>query len=673
MADQSQKLAIIVTAQDLASGKLSKVRSELASMGTSGKIASVGIGAGMLAVNKGEQALGNFKNRLTSLAAPLAMIGVTGGLFSLGGALEQGVSKASALALATEKVTSATGLGTHAASQAVAVFGNFGVSADTTATTLGRLEKNAFTAANTAKLAAKFQTEYGLSLVDGNGKVKDASALPGTLSDYYNSNTNIAQRDAAMSKLLGKSWIDLVPILQQGSKGYADAAAQADKMGTTLKDSQDPATAQKFIAAERLAGQAVSGLETQLGLLVMPDITSGLTAFSSWVANHEDDIKSFFESGLRTAEQLGGFITGTVVPAISSVAGAASKVWGMIPGPMQDLLVKGFVADRTMKFFFGMSPIHAVVSLAEGAIQKGLSGLVSGLFTRGSSPANPMFVQGTGIGGGGGGPGNVANDVTTAAEDAGGGALAVGNTGAMLTGGAVLAGAALSVGAVAAVGAVAIDQYSKLSNQGDALAAQASEFVKTATLPELLRGQAAVETGVKQLIDQGAYNPLTGAGESGLSKAGQIIAAAIDARTSHFGGSGGMVGQDQYAPKTSTMAQSKQLAADMRQGFMPTLSQINAELKTNRQIVQGQAAANARARSDEHKDLASMGSTTMKSAFLIVAAIQAMQAALAGRFILNSPSLTQVPVRDVNTSSRTRASLGPDRRIGGSNSTPVRS
>ena len=53
MADTTQRLAIIVTAQDLASGKLGKVRSDLASMGTSGKIASVGIGGPWMIRSRG--------------------------------------------------------------------------------------------------------------------------------------------------------------------------------------------------------------------------------------------------------------------------------------------------------------------------------------------------------------------------------------------------------------------------------------------------------------------------------------------------------------------------------------------------------------------------------------------------------------------------------------------
>lgn len=48
-----------------------------------------------------------------------------------------------------------------------------------------------------------------------------------------------------------------------------------------------------------------------------------------------------------------------------------------------------------------------LTNVAQGLLTGGLKTLFGGLFSRGSSPANPMFVQGTGIGGGGAGPGGV--------------------------------------------------------------------------------------------------------------------------------------------------------------------------------------------------------------------------------------------------------------------------
>jgi len=404
MGDRSERLAIIITAQDLASGKLGKVRGELAAMGTSGKIASVGIGAGMLAVNKGEQALGNFKNRLTSLAAPLAMIGLTGGLFSLGGALTAGIHKAADFGESVDKAMAITGLGVEKASALASALAYVGVDADATVKMLGMAEKNLGALTLTTKKATDFQKTYGLSLTDSNGKAVDANELLLRSADYFN-NKQIpaATKAAALAKVYGRAWTSNIEVFELGRKKLADAEQTAKDLGLTMtKD--NVGSFEKFRDSSREASTAVSGLELQLGLLVMPDIADAMKSFAEYVRTHQADIHKFFADGLSTAKAFGGFITGTVIPAISSIAGAVSGIWGSIPGPMKDLLVKGFVADRTMKFFFGMSPIHAVVSLAEGAIAKGFGSIVGGIFTRGGSPATPMFVADVsgGLGGKGG-------------------------------------------------------------------------------------------------------------------------------------------------------------------------------------------------------------------------------------------------------------------------------
>jgi hypothetical protein len=665
-----QRLAIIVTAQDLVSGKLGKVRSELAAMGTSGKIASVGIGGAMLAVNKGEQALGNLKNRLTSLAAPLAMIGLTGGLFTLGGALEQGITKADDMALAVEKFSGVTGLSAHTSSQLIAVMEKFGVDTAKVTTiagfaekTLGKLNDTAgkttkstallsletrklqiaadggkTTAINkaiaeqkatdalkagavaTSKLTA-LDTQYGLHLVDSKGKVVDFATELNQVADMWVNKAIPADEKATVAaQLLGKGYMALVPMLALGSKGIADAAAEADKMGLTLKSAQDVTNVHAFIAAQRDAKDAISGLEVQLGLLVMPDLTKGLTAFTEYVSGHQDDIKHMFSEGLQTGEALVSFVTGTVVPAISSIAGAASGIWNSIPGPMKDLLVKGFVADRTMKFFFGMSPIHAVVSLAEGAVQKGLGSLVSGIFTKGS-PANPMFVKDVTGGLGGGKPGGgLPGGAVTAAEDAGGAAV-IGNGGAMLSGGAAVAiGGALSIGAVAAVAGVAIDQYSKISTQGSDLAAQAAKWAPTASMADLLNGQAAVLQGMKDLASQSGYNPLAAAGTGGLNDTLKVIKDAIAAYGKGAGApldtnrKGELIAQDigtghlsaqigaalQHPLKANAVDLGHEITSAFQQSMYPNLRSMTSAMERLRQLqakylAQGDAASKAAA------------------------------------------------------------------------------
>src|SRR4051794_17771990 len=92
MADRTQRLAIVVTAQDLAAGKLAKVRSELAGMGTSAKVASVGFGGTLAVARKGEQAFGVLRGRIAGVAGAVGPLVGVGGLLGLTSLLGSSIS-----------------------------------------------------------------------------------------------------------------------------------------------------------------------------------------------------------------------------------------------------------------------------------------------------------------------------------------------------------------------------------------------------------------------------------------------------------------------------------------------------------------------------------------------------------------------------------------------------
>lgn len=461
MADRTQRLAIVVTAQDLAAGKLKNVRSELAQMGTAGKLASVGLGGVMLVGNKAGQALGNLKNRLTSLAGPLGLIGLSAGALTLTGAFEKGISKATEWGLAIEKLTGLTNNSAEQLSGLLGITEKYGISneritqiAGFTEKALGKLEmttvkgakatksaalqhlelvkaqrqaagestkvinkliseqkgRDAVTAAQAGQAAGQTKLtalakQYGIVLTNSKGQALDFQSVLLNVADAYSRAKTAADKAkmAALSAaLFGRGYADLIPILKLGRKGILDAEQAAKDLGLTLT-TQNVADLAKYREAMREASDATSGLELQAGLLVMPDLTTAFKSYVEFMRTHQADAKAFFTGVLHTAEGVVSFVTGTVVPTISGLASVATGFWNSIPGPLRDFMVKGIVADRTIKFLFGMSPIHLVASLAEGAIAKSLGGAAGGFFGKGTL-GNPMIVKDIG-GGLGGAPG----------------------------------------------------------------------------------------------------------------------------------------------------------------------------------------------------------------------------------------------------------------------------
>lgn len=650
MADRSERLAIIVTAQDLASGKLGKVRSELAHMGTAGQLASLGLGSAMGAVNKGEQALGHLRNRLTSLAGPLGFGALIAGGLGVSGALTQGIEKVDAMGLAIEKLTTITSLNVHQASQLLAVGEKYGISNEQIVKSAGMAEKIlgklaeahvkgaaaaksatlqnlelektqiqsvggktthinlliseqkardqlsasvANAADGTTKLAAIDQ-KYGLHLIDNKGKVVDYTTELNQLADMYlNKAIPAATKDYVASQLLGKSYLAMIPLLKLGSKGMAEAAAEADKMGLTLKTAQDVTNVHDFIAAQRQAKDALAGLEIQLGLLIMPDLTASLKTFTSFMADHQADVKAFFSDALHTAEGFASFVSGTVVPTFQAMATTAGAFWNSIPGPLRDFMVKGFVADRTIKFLFGMSPIHLVASLAEGAIGKGLGGALGGIFQRGSTPANPMFVA----------------DVTGGKGPLG--ALPGAASGLGLAGAAVVTTAGLVLAAVVAGGLYALYGSKGEPGRGRSYGLFGAtpgrdsfgRSIDPAGSSDSLSGKAADDKVRIDYSRQTAYN--TGSIASSMSSLHDALNKLIGGHGQEFlaaGDKGGQKTRDEAASKLVQLYQTSQapsldsmktnlahIAAEA--GRHPTDTVLHSDMLTLQQLVASTTAA----------------------------------------------------------------------------------
>lgn len=349
-------------------------------------------------------ALGHAGSQLKNLVTgPLGLLGLGAGLFTIAGAIEHGIGMAQSFGDEVRRLTALTGEGAASISAMASAFEHFGVAPEAAQRSIGFLEKNVGLLASRKDGIADFQKTFSFALTDTNGKIKTANELLLTTADYFNNKSIPAtEKAAAISKLYGRSWQDLIPILAAGRQGIADVEAEAAAMGLTL--TQDNIIAlQKLKTATRDWNTALSGLELQVGLALVPSLTDLAKAMTSFVSDHRTDIVAFFRNAATEGKKLVGIAR--------DVIGSLSSAWNAVPPELRDFIVKGVVADRTIKFLFGFDPI--------AALGKGLFGGIGGqFFARGSSPANPMYVAGAGIGGVGGGAGILTMALTALTIDA---------------------------------------------------------------------------------------------------------------------------------------------------------------------------------------------------------------------------------------------------------------
>lgn len=435
---------IALIGKDQASPVIAKVRGELGSLGSSSTVASAGMGKVGTAVSGMGGAMKHAGSQVMGLVSNIGLFAGAAGIGGIGAAIGASVRKVEDFGATVRQVSDVTGLSTETASALAAAFEHVGISADSTTRALGMLEKNAATNTLTTKASAKFYKEFGLQLADANGRAKDANTLLLQTADYFNNKTIPAATKAlALSKLYGRSWQDLVPLLKLGSTGIAAAEAEAQSLGLTLT-SANMAQLVQLRNVQRTWGDTLGGLELQIGLTVIPALTSIGEAANKYLGD-PNNRKSIL-GAITTIEG----VAGKVAQAIVSIGGALAGLWGKIPGPMQQLLVGGFVANKAASWLFGTSPLSAVTKAGTNVIG-GLLGNVLGKVPGVSSVAGAMGLEGTRVfvtnwplsfGSGGSGLGNAVKTVLT---DAGGAATA---------GGAVEAGAGL--GSIGLLGSAAL-------------------------------------------------------------------------------------------------------------------------------------------------------------------------------------------------------------------------
>ncbi len=404
-------LAVQLKLEDQLSGGVARAESEVAGLNTtvkasSGHLTNLARAATVAqgGVVKFGGALGHAKSQLVSLATgPLGLVGLGAGLFTLGGLFEKSVGRAQDFGMEVSKLSKLTGLSVETTSALAAALEHFGIGSDAALRSVGFLEKNVGLLASRKNGIVDFEKSFGLALTDANGHLKDANALVLASADYFNNKSIPATtKAAALAKLYGRSWQQLIPFLSAGSKGIRDAEEAAASLGLTLTKTnvQDLA---KFKEATRELGTAVGGLELQIGLALVPAMKDLATAATAFVRDNREGIVSFFKQAISVGRDFAGFVTTSLLPAFRSVAGAAVSFWDSIPGPLKDLLVKGYVTNRVVKFVFGVD----VVGDIAGALGRGIEGALgkavgNGLVSAGLGKlfVQPVFVTNPGFGGG---------------------------------------------------------------------------------------------------------------------------------------------------------------------------------------------------------------------------------------------------------------------------------
>lgn len=276
-------------------------------------------------------AIDNVGGGLGEMSGKAALAG--GAIAALGGFIAGGVGKLKGLYDNTRNFNEVAGTTWEEGSRLIAVFDDLRVSSDEGAAAMGKLTKTVGTSPEVLK-------QFGIEIVRAKDGTVDMTGTLENVATAFQQTTDPAKRAALGSALFGKSWQNMVPVLNQGGAALrklvdgVDASQVATEKGAAQQD-------QLFQATDDLH-DALDGLQRALAENIIPALaelarggTTAVGAFSELqnaaqklgpsfeeADKHHIDLKKTFDIFGTAAEHVGSQ-TGGFSAKLAQVAQAA--------------------------------------------------------------------------------------------------------------------------------------------------------------------------------------------------------------------------------------------------------------------------------------------------------------------------------------------------------------
>lgn len=207
--------------------------------------------------SKSNKILGMTPGVATAVGAGLTAMGV-----AAGAAISKVTSSAVDYATQVSNVQRLTGLSAEESSKFAAVLSRYGVEGKKVGVVIKTLSTNI--AGHSQELA-----KAGIATQNADGSNRSSMAVMRDLADYYSKAKDKTEAVALASKVLGRGYMDLLPVLAGGGAAIDKVTASAERNGMILSQGQVDAV-RKFKAAQADLQETRRGTEIQMGLLTLP-------------------------------------------------------------------------------------------------------------------------------------------------------------------------------------------------------------------------------------------------------------------------------------------------------------------------------------------------------------------------------------------------------------------
>lgn len=146
------------------------------------------------------------------------------------------------------------------------------VSVESLNASIARNVKSMYSAADGTGSAAEAYAKLGVDIVDSNGNLRDSTTVYWEVIDALGAMTNESERDGIAMSLLGKSAMELNPLINAGSAGMQQYAEEARKAGYVLSGDVLKAL-NKLDDTEVKQKNTITALKNEIGGQLAPAMT----------------------------------------------------------------------------------------------------------------------------------------------------------------------------------------------------------------------------------------------------------------------------------------------------------------------------------------------------------------------------------------------------------------
>ena len=196
------------------------------------------------------------------------------------------------------------------------------ISSQTLSMTLTRMSRQILTASESANYSQTSFGRLGIQVKDAGGHLKDTETIFYEIMDKLSNMRNETERNALAMQMLGRSGMQLIPALAEGSARFREFGEFAQRVGAVLTDDAGRGAHEFSVEMEKV-GIITEGAKNQLSLGIIPALTRLIDAYAA--ASHGGELFAALGATIGDGLRQGATVGVAAYEALYTAAVLASK------------------------------------------------------------------------------------------------------------------------------------------------------------------------------------------------------------------------------------------------------------------------------------------------------------------------------------------------------------